>query len=133
MQANLENLGTLERRLRVALPMAEIDNEVDTRLKKLTRTVKMHGFRPGKVPQKVVKQFYGGQVRDEVFNRVAADEFLALGAVVIEVAGGSQVRPAALGDLLIHALLDLFGTVLLAGVRGDRGCAGLCAQFGALA
>jgi len=54
MQANLENVGTLERRLSVAVPMTEIDQEIDTRLKKLSRTVKMHGFRPGKVPLKVV-------------------------------------------------------------------------------
>lgn len=75
MQANLENLGTLERRLRVALPMAEIDNEVDTRLKKLTRTVKMHGFRPGKVPLKVVAQQYGPQVRQEVLGDALQKSF----------------------------------------------------------
>ncbi len=68
MQANLENLGTLERRLSIAVPMAEIDQEVDTRLKRLTRTVKMHGFRPGKVPLKVVAQQYGPQVRQEVLG-----------------------------------------------------------------
>src|SRR5688572_22185438 len=68
MQANLENLGTLERRLSVAVPMAEINQEVDARLKKLTRTVKMHGFRPGKVPLKVVAQQYGPQVRQEVLG-----------------------------------------------------------------
>jgi len=68
MQANLENLGTLERRLSVAVPMAEIDQEVDARLKRLTRTVKMHGFRPGKVPLKVVAQQYGPSVRQEVLG-----------------------------------------------------------------
>ncbi|MGZ5020515.1 MAG: trigger factor, partial [Chthoniobacterales bacterium] len=46
MQANLESLGTLERRLSVAVPLAEIDREIDTRLKRLSRTVKMDGFRP---------------------------------------------------------------------------------------
>jgi trigger factor len=68
MQANLENLGTLERRLSVAVPMADIDREIDTRLKRLSRTVKMHGFRPGKVPLKVVAQQYGPQVRQEVLG-----------------------------------------------------------------
>ena len=59
MEASLENLGTLERRLSVAVPMAEIEKEVDARLKRLTRTVKMAGFRPGKVPLKVVERQYG--------------------------------------------------------------------------
>lgn len=68
MQANLETLGQLERRLSIAVPMAEIDSEVENRLKHLSRTVKMHGFRPGKVPFKVVVQQYGGQVRQEVLG-----------------------------------------------------------------
>jgi trigger factor len=68
MQANLETLGQLERRLSIAVPMAEIDSEVESRLKRLTRTVKMAGFRPGKVPFKVVVQQYGGQVRQEVLG-----------------------------------------------------------------
>jgi trigger factor len=68
MQANLETLSQLERRLSVAVPMAEIDSEVESRLKRLTRTVKLHGFRPGKVPYRVVVQQYGGQVRQEVLG-----------------------------------------------------------------
>ncbi len=68
MQANLETLGSLERKLSIAVPMAEIDSEVESRLKQLTRTVKMAGFRPGKVPFKVVAQQYGPQVRQEVLG-----------------------------------------------------------------
>jgi trigger factor len=75
MQANLEQLGTLERKLSVALPMADIDQEIDDRLKRLTRTVKMHGFRPGKVPLKVVAQQYGPQVRQEVLGDVLQKSF----------------------------------------------------------
>jgi len=75
MQANLENLSTLERKLSVALPMAEIDQEIGDRLKRLTRTVKMHGFRPGKVPMKVVLQQYGPQVRQEVLGDVLQKSF----------------------------------------------------------
>ena len=68
MQASLETLSNLERRLKVAVPMDQINNEVDTRLKRLQRTVKLHGFRPGKVPFKVVAQQYGLQVRQEVLG-----------------------------------------------------------------
>ncbi len=75
MQANLETLGQLERRLSIAVPLAEIDSEVASRLKRLTRTVKMHGFRPGKVPYKVVEQQYGGQVRQEVLGDTLQKSF----------------------------------------------------------
>ncbi len=68
MQANLERLSELERRLSVTLPAEDIDNEVENRLKRLTRTVKMHGFRPGKVPLKVVVQHFGLKVRQEVLG-----------------------------------------------------------------
>ena len=68
MQANLETLGSLQRKLNIAVPMADIETEVETRLKRLTRTVKMAGFRPGKVPFKVVVQQYGMQVRQEVLG-----------------------------------------------------------------
>jgi trigger factor len=75
MQANLEKLDQLERRLNIAVPMTEIESEVDTRLKRLSRTVKMHGFRPGKVPLKVVAQQYGGQVRQEVLGDALQKSF----------------------------------------------------------
>ena len=75
MQANLETLSALERRLSIAVPMAEIEGEVETRLKKLSRTVKMHGFRPGKVPMKVVAQQYGPQVRQEVLGDTLQKSF----------------------------------------------------------
>ena len=75
MQANLERLSELERRLSVALPAADIDSEVESRLKRLTRTVKMQGFRPGKVPLKVVAQQYGPQVRQEVLGDAVQKSF----------------------------------------------------------
>lgn len=75
MQANLETLGTLERRLSVTLPLDQVNSEVDTRLKRLARTVKLHGFRPGKVPFKIVEQQFGGQVRQEVFGDAVQSSF----------------------------------------------------------
>lgn len=66
MQVTVESTGTLERRLRVELPAESIEKEVDTRLKSVGRTVKIKGFRPGKVPPKVVRQRYGKQIRQEV-------------------------------------------------------------------
>ena len=80
MQTNQETQGALERRIDMSVPMAEIDKEVDSRLKRMARTVKMPGFRPGKVPMKIVAQTYGPQARSE-----------AIGAAV-EKAFGDKIR-----------------------------------------
>jgi trigger factor len=98
MQANLETLGSLERRLSISLPLDEVNSEVETRLKRLARTVKLHGFRPGKVPLKIVEQQFGGQVRQEVLGDTVQQSF---GAAVREkqlrVAGYPriEVKPGA--------------------------------------
>lgn len=68
MQTNVENLSQLERRMNLALPAQQIESEVDSRLKRMAKTVKMDGFRPGKVPFKVVTQQYGMRVREEVLG-----------------------------------------------------------------
>ena len=75
MQANLETLGSLQRKLNITVPMADIDVEVESRLKRLTRTVKLSGFRPGKVPFKVVVQQFGPQVRQEVLGDTLQKSF----------------------------------------------------------
>lgn len=68
MQATVETLSTLERRMTVSLPMKPIEEEVGQRLGRLAKTVKLPGFRPGKVPMNLVRQNYGPQVRDEVLT-----------------------------------------------------------------
>jgi trigger factor len=68
MQATIEKVSALERRLNVSLPAQEIDGEVHNRLLRLARNIRMHGFRPGKVPFRLVQQQYGGQVRQEVLG-----------------------------------------------------------------
>jgi trigger factor len=66
MVAEVETLGTLERRVSMSVPVADIERRVDERLRQLARNVKLPGFRPGKVPMKFVAQQYGPQVRSEV-------------------------------------------------------------------
>src|SRR5439155_19200794 len=69
MQQAVQNtLGPLERHLTVSVPVAQIEAEIANRLKQLARTVKMQGFRPGKVPLKMVERHYGPQVRQEVLT-----------------------------------------------------------------
>lgn len=99
MQANLETLGGLERRLSVAVPLAEIDSEVQTRLKHIGRTAKMPGFRPGKVPFKVVQQQYGAQVRQEVLGAAIERSFGdAVRQQNLRVAGYPKFDPATPAD-----------------------------------
>src|SRR3954470_23322657 len=75
MAANVENLGTLERRVSMSVPVRDIEKQVDARLKQLARKVKMPGFRPGKVPMKIVAQTYGPQVRNEVLGDAVQKSF----------------------------------------------------------
>ena len=97
MPATLENISQLERRLNITLPTVEIDDEVQSRLKRLARTVKMHGFRPGKVPLKVVAQQYEGQVRREVLGDVLQKNFGdAIREQNLKVAGYPRFEPKTL-------------------------------------
>lgn len=99
MQANLETLGSLQRKLNVVVPMAEIDSEVENRLKRLSRTVKLAGFRPGKVPFKVVVQQFGPQVRQEVLGDTLQKSFGdAVNQQNLRVAGYPKFDAAPLGE-----------------------------------
>ena len=73
--ANVETLEGLERRVSMTLPADEIDRQVGARLKQLARSVKMPGFRPGRVPMKIVAQTYGTQVRSEVMGDAVQKAF----------------------------------------------------------
>ena len=75
MQSDIETISTLERRLSIAVPMEGVDTEILSRLKRLARTVKIRGFRPGKIPMKIVEQQYGGQVRQEVLGDAIQKSF----------------------------------------------------------
>jgi len=68
MAVNVETLEKLERKITLTLPATVIQNEVNARLKKLARQVKIDGFRPGKVPMNIVAQRYGYSVHYEVMN-----------------------------------------------------------------
>jgi trigger factor len=125
MQANLENLSTLERRLSVAVPKAEIDHEIDTRLKHLSRTVKMHGFRPGKVPMKVVAQQYGPQVRQEVLGETLQRTFgEAVRQQNLKVAGYPQFEPKPLdesaSEFEYSATFEVYPEVQLGDISGAK-------------
>ena len=75
MLVKVESTGALERRMRVELPAERVEKEVQTRLKSVGRTAKIKGFRPGKVPAKVVAQHYGTQVRQEVLSELMSKSY----------------------------------------------------------
>ncbi|MDE2365834.1 MAG: trigger factor [Betaproteobacteria bacterium] len=99
MQSNVEELGVLERRLDVSIPQGKIETEVENRLKRLARTAKIHGFRPGKVPLKIVKQQYGPQVRQEVIGDVLKKNFTeAVREKNLRVAGYPRFEPKDMAE-----------------------------------
>ncbi len=94
MQATIEKVSNLERRLNVALPIQEIEAEVESRLKRMARQAKLPGFRPGKVPLRLVQAQYGGQVRQEVLGDVLQKSFgEAVRQQNLRVAGFPRFEP----------------------------------------
>jgi trigger factor len=87
MEVSLENTGGLGRRMTVQVPAERVDAEVTSRLESMTRTVRLDGFRPGKVPLRVVQQKYGKQVRAEVIQQV-------LNSTMQEAMAQESIRPA---------------------------------------
>ncbi|PLP97003.1 trigger factor [Cupriavidus pauculus] len=84
----IENLGKLDRKVTLAIPKAEVQKETQERLVRLSKTVKMSGFRPGKVPMKMVEKQYGQQVEFEVrFDKAARKFFDITQAQDVKVAG----------------------------------------------
>jgi len=75
MSATVETISNLERRMTVTVPMQPIEEEINQRISRLSRTAKVAGFRPGKVPLKLVQQQYGAQVRDEVLSNAVERSF----------------------------------------------------------
>lgn len=94
MQVSVENSGPLERRMTVEVPAERLDQEIENRLKSMARTVRIAGFRPGKVPFKVVRQRYGRQVQMEVASELMNSSFQeALNQEGLRPAGGPRIEP----------------------------------------
>lgn len=75
MQSTVENLGALERRLVISIAKEQVQKEVDASLKRLSKTAKIHGFRPGKVPLKIIAQQYGAQIEQDALKDALQKEF----------------------------------------------------------
>jgi len=117
MQVSVETTNGLERRMTVTVPAERIDKEVATRLQSLSRTVKMSGFRPGKVPLKVVATRYGAQVHNEVISEVTRSTFQeAVTNENIKLVGMPNIEPVSVEtgkDLEYVATFEVLGEVEL--------------------
>jgi len=112
--ANVENLGTLERRVSMALAADDIERKVDERLKKLARSVRMPGFRPGKVPLKLIAQTYGPQVRSEVLGDAVQKAFTdVVKEANLKVAGYPKIekKDPASNALEFNATFEIYPDV----------------------
>jgi trigger factor len=94
MATQLETTGALERRLSLSVPMADVGAQVQKKLRDLARTVRMPGFRPGKVPMKMIEQSYGAQVQAEVLGDAVSKAFSdAVTEHGLRIAGQPRIEP----------------------------------------
>lgn len=124
MQNNQENQSALERRIDMSVPMADIEKEVEARLKRMARTVKMPGFRPGKVPMKIVSQTYGPQARSEAIGaaveRVFGDQVREQN---LRIAGSPRIEPKeAANDAVLEfsAVFEIYPSIVLGELTGQK-------------
>ena len=116
MAVNVETLEKLERKITLELPLDAIQKEVNVRLKRMARQVKMDGFRPGKVPLSVVEQRYGYSVQYEVVNDQVGQAFSAAAAeAALRIAGAPRISEkegeAPEGKLVFEAVFEVFPDV----------------------
>lgn len=118
MAVNVETLEKLERKMTLTLPVGVVESEVQTRLKKLARTIKMDGFRPGKVPMNVVSQRYGYSVHYEVMNDKVGEAFFnAANEAKLRVAGQPRISESTAspeGEMAFDALFEVYPDVKIA-------------------
>ena len=118
MAVTVENLEKLERKMTLTLPLNALQSEVNSRLKKMARTVKMDGFRPGKVPMSVVAQRYAYSVNYEVMNEQVGNAFAAAtGEAKLRVAGRPTITEkdsTTEGELTFDAVFEVYPDVKIA-------------------
>jgi trigger factor len=115
MQVSLTATGGLERRLEVAVPAERVATEVEQRLKRISRTARLKGFRPGKAPFTVIRRQFGEQVHAEVVNDLVRSTCAdALSQEKLTPAAGPRIEPIAMGpgsDLKYAAVFEVLPEV----------------------
>lgn len=122
MMVSVETVAGLERRMKVQVPAERIEKEVDSRLQRVGQSARIKGFRPGKVPMKVIRQRYGGQVRQEVLGELMqASYFEAITQEKLRPAGSPRIEPGNVEqgrDLEYVATFEVYPEVDLRGHEG---------------
>jgi len=117
MQVSVESTGTLERRMHVQVPAERVSHEIAARLKELSRTARLNGFRPGKAPLTVIRQQFGPQVHREVIGELLQSSFSeAVTQRQLAPAGKPRIEPQSVGegqDLTYVATFEVFPDVAL--------------------
>ena len=117
MAVTVETLEKLERKITLTLPTSVIQNEVNTRLKRLARQVKVDGFRPGKVPMNIVAQRYGYSVHYEVMNDKVGEAFsVAANEANLRVAGQpriSEKEQPSETEMAFDAIFEVYPEVVI--------------------
>jgi trigger factor len=118
MQISVESIGKLERRMQVQVPAEEVKQQIATRLKELSRTARLKGFRPGKAPLTVIRQQFGQQVHREVIGELMQSSFSeAVTQQQLSPAGSPRIEPQSVAegqDLTYVATFEIFPEVALA-------------------
>jgi trigger factor len=125
MQAQLEVLDGLVRRLDISVPMTQIETEVNSRLKRLARDVRMHGFRPGKAPFSVVARQHGSSVRQEVLGETLQSRFgEAVQSHSLRIAGyprfEQKLTETDSSDLHFSANFEVYPEVVVGDLTGVK-------------
>ena len=120
MQVSVENTGKLERRMQVQVPAERVSKEIASRLKQLSRTARLNGFRPGKAPLTVIRRQFGERVHREVIGELMQSSFTeAVTEKHLAPAGNPHIEPQTIGegqDLTYVATFEVFPEVTLRSV-----------------
>ncbi|HTB86355.1 MAG TPA: trigger factor [Steroidobacteraceae bacterium] len=117
MQVSVESTGKLERRMQVQVPAERVSQEIAARLKNISRTARLNGFRPGKAPLKVIRQQFGSQIHREVIGELLQSSYAeAVTQNQLAPAGSPRIEPQSMDegqDLKYVATFEVFPEVVL--------------------
>jgi trigger factor len=117
MQVSVESIGKLERRMQVQVPAERVSQEIAARLKNISRTARLNGFRPGKAPLKVIRQQFGSQIHREVIGELLQSSYAeAVTQKQLAPAGSPRIEPQSMDegqDLKYTATFEVFPEVEL--------------------
>jgi trigger factor len=121
MLVSVQSTGSLERRLEVKVPAAEVDKAFNDRLKTFSRTARLKGFRPGKAPLNVVKRQFGSQIQDEVVGDIVRNTLSqALDEQKLTPVAGPRIEPVQMAsgqDLVYAAVFEVYPEIELKGLE----------------